>query len=565
MDGAPAAARPWLRHYGPRVPTDALAPEAPVDVLFERSAQRFPERAALVFRGRSLTYAQLAAEVARAAAGLARLGVGPGTRVAVHLPNLPQSVVAVLATLRLGGDVVMTNPLYVARELVHQWHDAEVQVAVTGSWLWAGTLAALRAELPARHYVIAQIPDYLPFPQRLLAPFALRKRGLHVRVPEGDGVLSWRTLVREGVHAPRHRNAFDEVALLQYTGGTTGVSKGVMLTHGNLASQVRQLRTWMTPLEDGREAVLAALPYFHVFGFVGAMLLPLSMGATIVLMPDPRDIGEMIGLVERHRISMFPAVPTQFTAINQFPGIERRDVSSVRVCVSGSAPLPEDTLRRFEELTGARICEGFGMTESSPCTHCNPVDGLRKIGSIGVPLPGTDARIVDPDDGVTDRAAGEPGELIVRGPQVMRGYWRRDDATAETVRDGWLYTGDLAVMDDDGFFRIVGRKKDLILCSGYNVYPDEIDRVLCDHAAVAEACSIGVPHPKRGESVKSFVVLTPGASATPEELVAHCRANLAAYKVPAEIELRASLPKSAVMKLLRRELRDEELRRRGLA
>ena len=554
--------RPWLAHYDDGVPAQIEFSGETVVGMFRRSVERRPEREALVFMNRSMTYRELAERVDAFAASLEGLGVGRDSRVAVHLPNLPQTVIAVMATLSLGAQVVMTNPLYVPRELEHQWTDAEVHVAVTGGWLYAKTIRELRARLPAKHYVIAHLPDYLGFPLNLLAPFKLKKKGLHAKVPLGANVHSFKKLAA-GRAKPRARDVagLDDLALLQYTGGTTGPAKGVMLTHRNLACQVQQLDAWLPQCKTENEVVLGALPYFHVFGFVCSLLYPLANGATIVIMANPRDVPLMVSLVAKHRVTMLPAVPALYNSMNNFPGIEQFDISCVKACVSGSAPLPLDTLQRFEQLTGSTIVEGFGMTECSPCTHCNPMGGSRKLGSIGIPLPNTDARVVDADDPTKEMPRGEAGELIVRGPQVMRGYLGRPEATAEAIQDGWMHTGDLAVMDEDGYFSIVGRKKDMILASGYNIYPDEIDRVLTDHPAVFEACTIGVPHERRGETVKSFIVLNPGATCTAEEIVAHCRAELAAYKVPKSIEFRDSLPKSSMMKLLRRELRLEEIAR----
>lgn len=558
--------RPWHRHYDDGVPRNLDLQLVTLYSGFERTVERYGGRTALVFQNCKLTYTQLAAEVERFAGGLASLGVERGTRVAVQLPNLPQTTIAVLAVMRLGGHVVMTNPLYMPREIEHQWNDADVQVAITGGWLYQSKIASLRSKVPVQHYVISHVTDYLRFPLNLLAPLKLKKAGLHAKVPAGPGIVEFKALLKSGHAAPPPANVeLSDIALLQYTGGTTGPAKGVMLTNANLSFHVQQLRGWLPALREGREVALGSLPYFHVFGFTCAMLLGMFIGATVVLMPNPRDIDGMMKNIQKYGITLFPAVPALFNSLNSHPRLQDYDVSSIRCCVSGSAPLPEEVLRRFEELTGAKISEGFGMTECSPCTHCNPIDGLRKVGSIGVPLPNTDARIVDPDDGVTDMPVGTEGELIVSGPQIMRGYWQRDDATSETIRDGWLYTGDLAVMDDDGFFRIVGRKKDMILASGYNIYPDEIDRLLTEHEAVFEACTIGIPDEKRGETVKAFVVLHPNTSATAEELAQHCRDSLAAYKVPKQFEFRDSLPKSAMMKLLRKDLREEELKKRGLA
>jgi long-chain acyl-CoA synthetase len=332
-----------------------------------------------------------------------------------------------------------------------------------------------------------------------------------------------------------------------------------MLTHRNLVRNAMQVRAWFPDVVEGGEIGLAALPYFHVFGLTVCMNLGVLIGATQVLVPNPRDIGKLVALIRKHRPTMFPAVPAMFNAINNYPGIEKIDVSSIKGCFSGSAPLPIEVLERFEKLTGGRITEGFGLTESSPVTHANPLFGLRKPGSIGIPLPDSDARIVDLEEGTRDMPVGEDGELILKGPQIMAGYWKRDDETAVTVREGWLYTGDIARMDEDGYFYIVGRKKDMIIAGGYNIYPREIDEILYEHPKVLEAAAVGVPDPRRGETVKAFIVVQPGETLTEDEVIAFCRDRLAPYKVPRIVEFRDELPKSTVGKVLRRVLRDEEL------
>jgi long-chain acyl-CoA synthetase len=315
----------------------------------------------------------------------------------------------------------------------------------------------------------------------------------------------------------------------------------------------------------GREVFLCALPFFHVFGLSVAMNLPVVIGACMVLLPNPREVRRMIDSINRYRVSVFPIVPAMVNGINAHPRARRLDVRSLKLCVSGSAPLPGDTLRRFEEITGGHIVEGYGLTEASPVTHVNPGQGRRKDGHIGLPLPDTDCRIVSVNDGETDLAAGETGELLIRGPQVMKGYWKAPAETESTLRNGWLYTGDLATVDEEGYFRIVGRKKEMILAGGYNIYPDEVDRVLMEHPDIVECATIGVPDPRRGETVKSFVVARPGSRLSKEAIDAFCRERLAAYKVPREIEFKNELPKSSVLKILRKELRAEELRRRAAA
>lgn len=560
--------RIWHGHYDPGVPHALPFEPLTIPQLLARAAERWPDRTAVIFLNGRLTFRQLQEAADRLATALTRLGVGKDSRVAIQLPNLPQTVIAYYATLICGAQAVMTNPLYVPREVEHQWNDAGVEVAVTADFLYQRTLAGIRDKLPVREYLVASIPEYLRFPLKQLAPLKLRKQDppAIAPFPTGPNIHAFRKLV-DGTapDPPRPAIDLDDLAALQYTGGTTGVSKAAMLTHRNLSANAQQLRSWLPKSHDGEEVILAALPYFHIFGMTVCMNLPVLMGASFALMPNPRDIPTMIKLIGKHRISLFPGVPAMFNAILSTPGIKRSDLDSVKQVFSGSAPLPEDLLRRFEDLTGSVIFEGFGLTESSPATHANPVGGVRKVGTVGMPLPGTDAKVVDMDDGEVELPPGQEGELILKGPQIMAGYWNRPDETAVTLKDGWLFTGDLAVMDSDGYFKIVGRKKDMILASGYNIYPDEIDRVLTDHPAVIEACTIGVPDEKRGETVKSFVVLAEGASATEEELVAHCRENMAAYKVPRAIAFRDELPKSAMMKLLRRTLREEELaaRKRG--
>lgn len=548
--------RPWLRQYDADVPAQLELPERTVVEDLEAAARRWPARPALTFKGRTLTYAGLADQVDRFAGGLARLGVGRDSRVALWLPNVPQMVIAFFATLRLGAQVVNTNPLYVEREIEQQFNDAGVTTVVTLDFLWWHKLRGIIDRTSVRSVVVASIPDYLPFPLNALAPLKLRKTRQWVRVPREPRVRFFTELVRRTPPGtPRQDVGLDHVALLQYTGGTTGVSKGAMLTHRNIAMNARQCGSWFPFARPGRETLLACLPYFHVFGMTVAMTWPVYSGWHIVLAPNPRDIPDLVVSIARHRVSILPAVPAIYAAINNHPRSRKLDLSSVKGCFSGSAPLPIEVLERFERMTGGKIVEGFGLTETSPVTHANPLGGVRKPGSIGIPLPNTDARIVDIETGERTLGPNEDGELCIKGPQVMAGYWQRPEETAQTLRDGWLYTGDLARMDDDGYFFIVGRKKDMLLVNGCNVYPDEIDGVLLRHPAVLEAATVGVPDPQRGESAKSFIVLRPGQTATAEELRAHCKRLLAPYKVPRQFEFLAELPKSAMLKVLRRELK----------
>jgi long-chain acyl-CoA synthetase len=556
---------PWLRHYDEGVPHQIAFEDITLSDTLRQAAREFPQRTALVFMNGRLTYRQLDEQVDRFATALQRMGVQAGTRVAIQLPNLPQFVIAYYGTLRAGGVATPTNPLYTPREIEHQWNDANAEIAVVADFIFAPRVAPIRQQLGVREFIIASIPEYLRFPLDLLAPLKLRRTDppLIAEVPSDPQVHRFRRLVESTPASPVPVEvAIDDVATLLYTGGTTGLSKGAMLSHRNLSYNAQQLLAWFTEYQRGNETVLSVLPLFHSYGLTVAMSLAVAGAATQILVPNPRDIPAILQAITKHRVTLAPAVPATYNAIIQHPDLGKYDLSSVKACNSGSAPLPVEVLERFEDLTGGKITEGFGLTETSPVTHSNPIYGLRKIGSIGVPMPNTEARIVDAGEGTRELAVGEVGELIVRGPQVMVGYWNRPDETDRTLRDGWLYTGDLARMDEDGFFFIEGRKKDMVLCSGFNVYPDEIDRVLMAHPAVLEAGTIGVPDPKRGETVKSFVVLRPGERVTADELMAYCRENLAAYKVPRELEFRDDLPKSTVLKILRRELREEELAKR---
>jgi long-chain acyl-CoA synthetase len=552
--------RIWTRHYDNGVPADLNFEEKTILDFFDAAAYEWHARPALTLKGKTLTYGQLKDQVDRFATGLATLGVRKDSRVALWMPNLPQMVIGYFATLRLGAQVVNTNPLYVEREIEHQFNDAGVSVVVTLDFLWSNRLKAIVDRTGVEHVVVTSIPDYLPFPLNLLAPLKLKKTGQYVKVPREERVHFFRELIAQNPAAPPAPDlTLDHLAVLQYTGGTTGVSKGAMLTHRNLSANMQQCRLWFQGARPGEEVFLGCLPFFHVFGMTVSMLLPVMLGGHLVLAPNPRDIPDLVKSITKRRVTLFPAVPALFVAINNYPGIEKLDISSIRYCLSGSAPLPVEVLERFERLTGGKITEGFGLTETSPLTHANPLDGLRKVGSVGVPVPGTDMKVVDVETGEQELGAGQEGELCIRGPQVMAGYWQRPDETDKTLRDGWVYTGDLARVDEDGFTFIVGRKKDMIVASGYNVYPDEVDQVLFMHPAVLEAATIGIPDPARGETVKSFVVLKPGASATVDQLVEFCRKELAAYKVPRQIELVPELPKSSMMKILRRELRQREL------
>jgi len=554
--------RTWHQFYDKGVRPSLDFEALPLSAFLDRSARNHGDATALIFLNSRLTYRQLQNEVDRFATALAGLGVTSGTRVAIQLPNLPQTVIAFYAVLRLGGVVVMTNPLYVEREIEHQWNDAGCTVAITTDFLFASRIAKIRPRLSVQHYVIVSIPEYLRFPLNLLAPLKLRraKPALMATVAAGPGIHFMRKLIKATpANPPETLIEMDAPAALQYTGGTTGVAKGATLTHRNLSCNVQQVASWFVDARPGKEVMLGCLPFFHVFGMTVAMNFPVHAAAAMVLMPNPRDIPLMIQNIATHRVTLFPGVPAMFNAIINAPGLEKLDLTSVASCFSGGAPLPPDVLERFESLTGSKIVEGYGLTETSPVTHANPLNGQRKIGSIGVPFPNTEVKVVHVHDATTEVDSGQQGELVIKGPQVMDGYWNAPDESAAVLTDGWLHTGDIAKVDEDGYCFIVGRKKDIIIAGGYNIYPDEVDAVLMAHPAVHESATIGVPDPARGETVKSFVVLRPGQVANTDELTEHCRRELAAYKIPRSIAFLDELPKSSALKILRRELRDMEL------
>ncbi len=558
--------RVWHRSYDPGVPPSLTYEPLTLPQMLERAAARYGDAPAILFHNCRLTYRELEDAVNRFATALSSLAVGPSTRVAIQLPNIPQTVIAYYGTLRLGAHAVLTNPLYVPREIEYQWKDSDCRVAVVTDFIFEARIRGIRERLPVEHYIVASIPEYLRFPLNVLARLKLKRAQPPAIAPvaRGPGVHFFRELIDATLpRPPRAAIELDDVATLQYTGGTTGPSKGALLTHRNLSCNVQQMRAWFPSLEPGKEVVLTALPLFHSFGMTVCMNLSVGVAGAMALVPNPRDVPALMHAIAKHRATLFPAVPAMYAAIINHPRVKSFDLSSVKRCVSGAAPLPVETLRRFEDLTGAIISEGFGLSETSPVTHASPLFGRRKPGSIGLPLPDTDAKIVDMETGTQLVPLGETGELAIAGPQVMVGYWNKPEETAGMIRGGWLHTGDLARVDEDGYHYIVGRKKDMILCGGYNVYPDEIDRILAGHPAVVEAATIGIPDERRGETVKSFVVLKAGHRATPEELIAFCRENLAPFKVPREIEFRPELPKSTVLKVLRRELRDQELVKRS--
>ncbi len=555
--------RPWYAHYDQGVPRSIEYPRVPLTELVERAARKYPNNVAFSFFGVEQTYHEFIAQVHRFAAALYDLGIRKGDRVSLMLPNSPQFLIAFYGALKIGATVVQTNPLYMPYELEHILNDSGTETIVA-LHVFHPRIEAVRSKTPLRRIIYTCLAEYLPWWMKPLYRLRLLAKRQTLRVPRGAGIYRFQELLRSASPTPPQVDIdpMEDVALFQYTGGTTGTPKAAMLTHFNLVANTYQTITWDTMMEEGHEVVMGALPFFHVYGMTVAMNLAMVSGSKLVLVPK-FEVKQVVKLLEKHRVTLFPGAPTMYIAVINMPGVEKHDLSSIKVCISGSAPLPVKVKEDFERLTGAKLVEGYGLSEASPVTHCNPILGVNKAGSIGLPFPDTDAKIVDPETGEREMPVGEPGELVVRGPQVMKGYWNRPEETALTLRDGWLHTGDIARMDEEGYFYIVDRKKDMILASGFNIYPREVEEVLFRHPKVKEVAVIGVPHPYRGETVKAFVVPKEGETLTAEEIIQFCRQNMAKFKCPTEVEFRTELPKTFVGKVLRRVLREEELKKRG--
>lgn len=543
---SPYASKPWLRHYDFWVPEQINYPRQPISQILTIAAAHFAERPATAFLGAHLTYGQIKEQSDRLAAALARLGVGKGDRAGIMLPNCPQYLISFFAIVRLGAVVTNINPIYTPREVEVVARDSGIRVLITLDAL-APVVQGVRAQTAIEAVITTSAQEYSASPQGAPGP--------------PDGTLSFSGLIA-GAGAPDlprvEIDPEEDLAVLQYTGGTTGTPKGAMLTHYNLYANTIQTALWSEyQTQRGEERYLLVIPYFHIYGQTVGMLVGAWHGAMQVLIPK-FDVNLVVQAFKQYQPTFFPGVPTLYISLLNHPEVKSCGLERVRRFNSGSAPLPVEVIEKFERFSGTTLYEGYGLTETSPVTHSTPTLARRKPGSIGLPLTGTECKIVDLETGEREVGVGEDGELCIRGPQVMKGYWRKPEETANVIRGGWLYTGDVARMDEDGFFYIVQRKKDMIIVSGFNVYPNEVEEVLFTHPSVLEAAVIGVPDAYRGEAVKAFVVLKPGAAATAEELLAHCRAGLAKYKLPSHLVFAGSLPKSGVGKVLRRALREME-------
>jgi long-chain acyl-CoA synthetase len=542
--------RIWQKNYDEGVSGSLDYPECSLYQLFQQAVDKEPARLATLFFGAGITYGKLGKLVDRFAAGLASLGVQQGDRIALILPNIPLYPIAHFAVLKLGGILVPTNPLYVERELEYQLNNSGAETAIVFDKLYP-RLASVRNRTSVKRIVVSGVQDFLPKALALL--YKLKNRPQPIR---GKDVHSYSDLIKMGKAGVEPSPVEpDETAIFLYTGGTTGISKGAVLTHRNLVVNVLQTRIWLREIRDGQDTILCALPFFHSYGLTTGLHLSIQSQATMVLLPR-FDLKEALKRIKKHRPTVFCGVPSMYNAINHAPGLKAEDVGSIRLCVSGGAALPADVQTTFEALTGAKLVEGYGLSETSPVAIVNPVFAHRKSGSIGIPISDTEARIIDPDSS-QELPVGEVGEVAIRGPQVMKEYWNMPDETRQVLKGEWLHTGDLGRMDEDGFFSIVDRKKDIIVSAGFNVYPREIEEVLTHHPKIVEAAVLGVPSKVREEVVKAYIVVKEGEELTKAEVMQYCREHLSKFKMPKKIEFRQELPKSSVGKILKRILKKE--------
>ncbi|WP_144551183.1 AMP-binding protein [Peribacillus simplex] len=551
--------KPWQAIYPEQIPAVLSYEDKPLYSFLKESAEEFPDKVSIHFQGKELTFREVHESALKFAAYLKSIGLQKGERVAVMLPNCPQGVIGFFGILMAGGVVVQTNPTYTERELEYQMKDSGAKIILAMDILFP-RVAAVASRTDIEHIIVTAIKEYLPFPKNLIYPFIQKKQyGIVINVEhEGNHHLFSEIMKRkmtEEVTVPV--DVDNDLALLQYTGGTTGFPKGVMLTHKNLLANTKMCNAWLYKNKRGEERILAILPFFHVYGMTTVLVLSVMEGNTMIIMPK-FDVEATLKTIQKQKPTMFPGAPTMYIGLLNHPDIAKYDLSSINACISGSASLPIEVQEQFEKITGGKLVEGYGLSETSPVTHANFIwDQPRVKGSIGLPWPDTDSAILSLET-FEELPPNEIGEIAIKGPQVMQGYWNRPDETENTFKNGWLLTGDLGYMDEQGFFFVVERKKDTIIAGGFNIYPREVEEVLYEHGAIQEVVVAGIPDPYRGETVKAYVVLKKNARATEEELNEFARKNLASYKVPRSYEFRDELPKTTIGKILRRVLIEEE-------
>jgi len=551
--------RSWHKSYAPGVPAEVDIEKVTMPEVLTKIAKKYPDRTAFIYMGTKITFRELERLVNRFTRAVLDLGVRPGDKVAMLLPNIPQIVIADYATYRVGAVTAMNNPLYTESELEHQLNDSDATVLVTLDLLLPRALK-LKDKTKIKTIITCHINDYLPFPVKQLFPFV--KKGMYRKVEPQEGVYQFMDLIKKYSDDPVENLArWDDVAALIYTGGTTGVSKGAMLTHANISGIMQQFNAWFPDLKDTEQSLMGIYPIFHSAGYSVSQNMTIMNGWSCILVPKPEP-NAIIEMLRKFKPTFLPGVPTIYLGLLRDKRFREMDLSFVKGYFGGAAPLPEDTLNQLKELHGAIIYDVFGATENVAFATMTPWGGTVKRGTVGLPLPNTDLKIVDVETGTQELPVGEDGEICIKGPQIMKGYYKRPEETSATIRDGWFYIGDIGHLDEDGYLTISDRKKDLIVASGFNIYPNEIDGILFSHPKILEACCIGVPDEYRGETVKAYIVVQPGENLTKEEVISYCREKLAAYKVPKEIEFIDELPKSAIGKILRRELREIDKKKR---
>lgn len=528
----------WHSHYPENIAKEISIPDLSIPQMLKDTATNYPNHHCITFYHKKFTYIELQNLVTLFASSLQKNGIHKGDRVAIMLPNCPQYVISYYGVLTTGAIVTQVNPMSVERELKYLLNDSGSEIIVVLGSLYPLVKSILH-DTSVRKIIVV---DFVPNEERYESATTFEQF-----LQEGDGKVEEVAI-----------NANEDIAVLQYTGGTTGRSKGVMLTHSNLLANVIQSKEFFKDsILVAKERSLSVIPFFHVYGMNISINLCIYMANEMIILPR-FDIVEVLNTIKNEQPTLFPGVPTMYVAIINYPNAEDFGIDSIKICNSGSAPMPVELLHQFERKTGAKILEGYGLSESSPTTHCNPAFAERKAGTVGIGLPSTEYKIVDLATGTKEVPHGEVGELIVKGPQIMKGYWNMPEETANTLRDGWLFTGDIAMVDEEGYLSIVDRKKDMIIASGYNVYPREVEEVIYEHPSVQEAVVIGVPDTYRGETVKAVIVLKSDMNATEEDIIHFCQNNMASYKVPRIIEFRDHLPKTNIGKILRRALRETE-------
>ena len=545
----------WHKSYAAGVPKSIDYEKVTISEALASSAEKFPERTALNYMGKRINYKTLNDMVNQFARALQEMGIKPGDKVGVSLPNIPQVIISNLAIFRIGAVSVQNNPLYTERELAYQLDDSDSRIIITLSLL-VPRMQKIKPQTKLEKIVGCHIHSFLPFPKKQLFPFV--KKEMYKKIEPAEDVMAFDDLLGRYPSNPvEDESKWDEMGAILYTGGTTGVSKGVMLSHSHLSSNVQQFISWFPDLKPGEERLVGNFPVFHTAGFSAIQNMITWQAWENIMVPRPEPQINL-DILKKYNPTFLPGVPTIFVGLLAEPTFRNLDFSNVKGFFSGAAPLAADTIRDLKEITGATMCEVYGSTEAGPFMSVTPWGGEVKPGTVGVPVPDTDIKIVDIETGEKELPVGEHGEIVMKGPQIMMGYYKKPEATAEVLKDGWFYSGDIGCFDEDGYLSITDRKKDMIIAGGYNIYPVELDNVLFDHPKILEACTVGVKDEYRGETVKAFIVVKEGENLTEEEVTAYCRENLAAYKVPKIIEFIDELPKSAVGKILRRKLKEME-------